>query len=501
VLSQTFAIGQLVTGAALCAECRPARREVSCRACGRLRAVQTIEAGQRYGVWVVTGDERLGGGGNGEVWRAEASDGRTGAVKVLHAGEGDEGQYRLARFKDEIGFLLAHPDFPGILPLLDSRISDNLDESSWYVMPVATPVRQALGADPGPDVVVGAAAEIADTLVALAAEGVAHRDIKPDNLFELDGRWVIGDFGLVTYPEKDPRTEHGRKVGPTDYMAPEMRRDADRADPGPADVWALAKTVWVLLTGQDLPLPGTHRSAEAAHSLQERITFRYAPELDRLLESATQIEPEKRISMRDMALELRACTVPPPEARESASLAELHDRMAALTAASRQRVSRTQDRRSRIVEAKVELEQIVADTAIALSDQLTFDIRSQENGYQAAALLGMPPYSVYDGDSWGWLLLPPGQQRPAVEVIVAAAYRMLDEDGAADIAVLLRVDRILSDQGMHEPHEVLARTYLGIPVASAQQANVMAGIGASLTSSFPAAVQQVLQIFAGEAAI
>ena len=127
------------------------------------------------GVWVVTGDERLGGGGNGEVWRAEASDGRTGAVKVLHAGEGDEGQYRLARFKDEIGFLLAHPDFPGILPLLDSRISDNLDESSWYVMPGATPVRQALGADPGPDVVVGAAAEIADTLVALAAEGVAHR--------------------------------------------------------------------------------------------------------------------------------------------------------------------------------------------------------------------------------------------------------------------------------------------------------------------------------------
>jgi hypothetical protein len=54
---------------------------------------------------------------------------------------------------------------------------------------------------------------------------------------------------------------------------------------------------------------------------------------------------------------------------------------------------------------------------------------------------------------------------------------------------------------MHEPHEVLARTYRGIPVASAQQANVMADIHASLTSSFPAAVQQVLQIFAGEAMI
>lgn len=461
--------------------------------------MQRIEAGQRYGDWVVTGRKRLGGGGNGEVWRVESADGRTAAMKVLYGRRGREGRYRLSRFKDEIGFLLARPEFPGILPLLDSRICDNLDEPSWYVMPVATPIRQALGPDAGPEAVVGAMAEIAGTLVALAAEGVAHRDIKPDNLFELDGRWVIGDFGLVIYPEKNPRTEHGRKLGPTDYMAPEMRRDADRADPGPADVWALAKTVWVLLTGQELPLPGTHRAAEAAHSLQERITFRYAAELDLLLENATQVEPEKRISMQDMALELRACTATPPEARESASLAELHARMAALTAASRQRVSQTQDRRSRIHEAHGELEQIVADTATALNDQLTFHIHSHDSGYHAAALLGMPPYSPYDGDSWGRLLLPPGQQRPAVEVTVAAAYRMLDEDGPADIAALLRVDRILSDQGVHEPHEVLSRTYLGIPVASAQQANVMAGIRASLTSGFPAALRLVLQILADEA--
>ena len=463
--------------------------------------MQTIKAGRRYGEWVVTGRKRLGGGGNGEVWRVENADGRTGAVKVLHSRRGREGRYRLARFKDEIGFLLAHPDFPGILPLLDNRICDSLDEPSWYVMPEAIPIRQALGDDPGPEVVVGAVAEIADTLAALAAEGVAHRDIKPDNLFELNGRWVVSDFGLVTYPDKDPRTEHGRKLGPTDYMAPEMRRDADRADPGPADVWALAKTLWVLLTGEDLPLPGTHRSAESAHSLRERITFRYAAELDLLLENATQIEPERRISMQDMALELHACTAPLPEARESASLAELHARMAALTAPSRQRVSQTQDRRSLILEAHGELEQIVADTATALNDQLTFHIHSQESGYHAAALLARQPYSPYDGDHWGWLLLPPGQQRPAVEVTVAAAFRMLDEDSPADIAALLRVDRILSDQGVHEPHEVLARTYPGIPVASAQQANVMADIRASLINSFPAALHQVLQILAGEAMI
>jgi len=205
--------------------------------------------------------------------------------------------------------------------------------------------------------------------------------------------------------------------------------------------------------------------------------------------------------MQDMAVELRACAASPPEARPSASLAELHDRMAALTAASRQRVSQTQDRRSRILEAQGELAQIVADTASELSDQLTFYVHSQDSGYQAAALLGMPPFSPYDGDNWGWLLLPPGQQRPDVEVTVAAAFRMLTEDGPADIAALLRVDRILDERGLHDPHEVLARTYLGIPVASAQQANVMADIRHSLTSSFPAALRQVLQIIAGETRI
>ena len=99
--------------------------------------------------------------------------------------------------------------------------------------------RAALGTDPAPRAVIAAVANIATTLAALAAKGVSHRDIKPDNLFERDGRWLVGDFGLMAFPEKDFRTEHGRRLGPIHYMAPEMRQDADRAEPVPTDVWAL----------------------------------------------------------------------------------------------------------------------------------------------------------------------------------------------------------------------------------------------------------------------
>jgi hypothetical protein len=469
--------------------------------CGTLTGVESVRAGQRYGKWTVAGDRRLGGGGNGEVWRAQTADGRVGAIKVLSARRGREGKYRLGRFRDEIAFLIAHPDFPGILPLLDSSICEDLDEPPWYVMPIARRIQQALGPDPTPGRVVGAVAEIAATLALLADEGVAHRDIKPDNLFELDGRWVVGDFGLVTYPDKDPRTEHGRRLGPVDYMPPEMRRDADRADPGPADVWALAKTLWVLLTSQKLPLPGTHWAAEAAHALRERITFRFAAELDLLLEKATLIEPKARVLMADMARELQACTASPPEDRPAAGLGELRARVAALTATSRQDYLQRADREGRNINARNELARVVADTAPELAELLTFDVHSRDSGSYAAALLEQPPFKPYSVHSTGWLLLPPGQlllppgqQPPAVEVIVATAYRLLHEDGPADIAALVRVNPLMRHDELHDGRDIWVRTYTGIPVASAQQATVVADIRSGITSCWPDTLRQVIHI-------
>ena len=348
----------------------------------------SVRAGQGFGDWVTTGAAVIGKGGNGEVWAVTADDGRHGAIKILQGHPGEEGIYRLGRFRDEISFLIAHPDFPGILPLLDSQVSADPSELSWYVMPVAVPILQALGKDPEPRGVVAAVAQIAGTLEALAAKGVAHRDIKPDNLFRLDGSWVIGDFGLVTYPEKDPLTAHGRKLGPTDYMAPEMRDDADTADPGPADVWALAKTLWVLLTGERRPLPGTHRPADAAYTLVARISFTFAPELDRLLGHATQIHPQDRVPITRMARELRACLAEPPEIRRPASLPELRARAAALTAVPRQHVSDAQERRDRIAEAWQELEQVVEEAGRELGADLTFDVRVGKAGTRPARCSG-----------------------------------------------------------------------------------------------------------------
>jgi len=124
-------------------------------------------------------------------------------VKILHLDRPNK-KYRLSRFTDETQFLRDNPEQPGILPLVDSSISTDLTEHSWYVMPKAIPMRSALGEDPAIETVLEAIAQIAETLADLARRGIGHRDIKPDNLFQLKGAWVLGDFGLVTYPEKDP---------------------------------------------------------------------------------------------------------------------------------------------------------------------------------------------------------------------------------------------------------------------------------------------------------
>jgi hypothetical protein len=137
---------------------------------------------------------------------------------------------------------------------------------------------------------------------------------------------------------------------------------------------------------------------------------------------------------------------------------------------------------------------MVADTATELNDLLTFYIHSQDNGYQAAEMLGRPPFTPHYGQSAGWALFPVGQQRPPVEAVVAAAFRVLREDEPADIVALVRVDRILDHGNVHEPNVMWEGKYAGIPVASAQQANAMAEIRAGITGSFAETMRRVIEI-------
>lgn len=210
------------------------------------------------GPWTLV--EELGSGGNATVYRATSdrfSD--PVALKVINTTKAAREPYR--RFVREIEFLQKLEDESGVLPVLDAHLPEvpTKTDRPWLAMPIARTLSQALADEPL-ETVVTALAAVARCLTRLADQGIAHRDIKPDNLYELGGQWLVGDFGLVALPEESNLTDADRPLGPTYYRPYEMTINPKDADPFAADVYALGKTVWVLATGQNYP-PQGHQPA------------------------------------------------------------------------------------------------------------------------------------------------------------------------------------------------------------------------------------------------
>lgn len=192
----------------------------------------------KVGPWQIL--EEIGRGGNATVYLARriGSQDSPIALKVLNSRNIESEPY--LRFVNEVKALRRVGDDPGVLPVLDVELPDRLNRRShaWLTMPRANRIDDAL-ANASVEAIVKAVQTVAETLVRLKVEHrIGHRDIKPGNLYELDGAYLVGDFGLVALPDAATLTVQGKAIGPM-YFAPyEMRLNADTADPYPADVYS-----------------------------------------------------------------------------------------------------------------------------------------------------------------------------------------------------------------------------------------------------------------------
>ena len=259
--------------------------------------------GDEIGRWKLV--DLLGQGGNAEVWQATDGKGEV-ALKILNQRKTTSEPYR--RFRQEIEALKQIGEGPHIVPLLESHLPNVPSNKcpAWLVMPIGCPLDRGLARASLPEVVTSVT-KIADTLAGLHESlQIHHRDIKPSNLYLLDGQPAISDFGLVDLPDADDLTLAGRPLGPRFFLSDEMVVDSKHADPAKADVYSLAKTLWVLCADQRWPPQGEQRASNEAYSVGSYRPHPLSYLLDQLIERCTQHEPLSRPTMRQVTDELRA---------------------------------------------------------------------------------------------------------------------------------------------------------------------------------------------------
>jgi hypothetical protein len=100
------------------------------------------------------------------------------------------------------------------------------------------------------------------------------------------------DFGLADFEGKGAKTQARERIGAVHYIAPEMLNNAGESEGPPADVFSLAKTLWVLATGQTFPLPATYDIGTAAFRIGSYVNEAGTTTLDRLIATSTVFEPK-----------------------------------------------------------------------------------------------------------------------------------------------------------------------------------------------------------------
>jgi serine/threonine-protein kinase len=209
----------------------------------------------------------VGRGGNATLFGAYDQQGQKVAIKVLHP----ELAVSVAadRFLREIRYA-SQLNHPHIARLLDSGESDYL---LWFVMPFVPgeTLRQVLRRERTLpiDRAVRIATEVLDALSHAHEHGLAHRDIKPDNIVcSGEAGAIVVDFGIaraIATSGEDRVTRSGFVVGTEEYMSPEQAGGSPDID-GRTDLYSLGVVLFESLAGRP---PFSAASAAAVLDMQQ----------------------------------------------------------------------------------------------------------------------------------------------------------------------------------------------------------------------------------------
>ena len=205
------------------------------------------KAGSMFGKYRL--NRLLGQGGMGEVYEAhDTTKDRTVALKILPEELSRDEGFR-TRFQGE-SRAAAMLEEPHVIPIHDwGEIEGNLYIDMRLVR--GQDLHELLQSGPlEPERAVGIIRQIAAALDAAHAQGLIHRDVKPQNILITgteDFAYLI-DFGIAENRGDTRLTVAGSAIGSFAYMAPE--RFEDRHTTPAVDTYSLAGVLYEALTGQ-----------------------------------------------------------------------------------------------------------------------------------------------------------------------------------------------------------------------------------------------------------
>ncbi len=237
--------------------------------------------------------ERLGTGGYGEVWRAEAPGGLTKAIKFVFGKHDEKRASHEMRALDRVRSV-RHPFLLSLerIEIVENRLIVVMELADGSIKDRFEQCRaQGLPGVPR-DELVSYLRDAADALDFMSqAHALQHLDIKPENMLLLAGRVKVADFGLV----KDVRQSQASLVGGLTplYAAPEVFRGTPSSH---SDQYSLGILYQEMLTGT-LPFAGSSAAELTLQHLNDEPDMTALSPADRYAVSrALAKEPQHRYS-------------------------------------------------------------------------------------------------------------------------------------------------------------------------------------------------------------
>ena len=257
--------------------------------------------------------EKLGEGGMGVVYKAQDTElDRPVALKFLapHLLRDEEGRKRFRR-EAKAAAALDHPNICTVYEI------GHADDQNFIAMAFLEGRTLSKKISDGPlklPEALSIATQIGEGLEAAHEKGIAHRDIKPDNVMLTKGSrglLKIMDFGLAQLAESSKLTREGTTLGTPTYMSPEqaLGEPTDRR----SDVWGLGVVLYEMVAGRP-PFQGEvdqaviYAIANKQHEPLTALRTGVPKELERIVDKCLAKEADERYQhVTDMLVDLQTC--------------------------------------------------------------------------------------------------------------------------------------------------------------------------------------------------